>query len=93
MFGLFETEFDLELNAVDACDVEAVDLEGAGLVIGDRGIEGGFDVLELRDEGVLGKGILIVDEEAKRVVPIASGDRLSAEVEGAVLVYKTSRSP
>ena len=60
---------DLELNAVDACDVEAVDLEGAGLVIGDRGIKGGFDVLELRDEGVLGKGILIVDRGSEACRP------------------------
>ena len=49
--GVGRDEIDLELHAVDARDVEPVDREGAGMVLGDRRVEGRFRPAEVLDQG------------------------------------------
>src|SRR6476646_9724048 len=84
--GVGRDQVHLQLYAVDATHRKAVHLEGAGVVMGDRGLEGILDALELIRERIHDARYLIIDDEAECIVPAATRDRLAPEIEGAVRV-------
>jgi len=72
---------DLQLDTLDALDMQSVDIERAGMAMPCCRIERGLDLTEFIDKRALYRRILVVDDEAQRVVATAAPDQFLAEIE------------